>query len=40
MSDSYRIKAGMVPGLAGAGGGKFISVEGLPEHTVRHMAMF
>jgi hypothetical protein len=40
MSDFYGIKAGMIPGFAEAGGGKFISVDGLPEHTMRHMVMF
>ena len=30
----------MIPGFADAGGGTFMSVEGLPEHTLRHMVMF
>jgi hypothetical protein len=40
MSDFYGIEPGSIPGFAEAGGGKFISVQGLPEHTVRHMLMF
>ncbi len=40
MSDFYGIKPGTIPGFAQAGGGKFMSVEGLPEDTVRHMTVF
>jgi hypothetical protein len=40
MSDFYGIKPGTIPGFAQAGGGKFMGVEGLPEETVRHMAVF
>jgi hypothetical protein len=40
MSDFYGIKPGTVPGFAEAGAGKFVSVGGLPEHTVKHMMMF
>ena len=40
MTDFYGIKPGMIPGFADAGGGSFMSVESLPEPTVRHMVMF
>jgi hypothetical protein len=40
MSDFYGIKPGTVPGFAEAGAGKFMSVGGLPGHTVKHMLMF
>lgn len=40
MSDFYGIKPGTIPGFAEAGGGKFMSVGGLPETTVRHMLTF
>jgi hypothetical protein len=40
MSDFYGIKPGTIPGFAEAGTGKFMSVGGLPEHTVKHMLMF
>jgi len=40
MSDFYGIKPGTVPGFAESGAGTFMSVEGLPEHTVQHMLMF
>lgn len=40
MSDFYGIKPGTIPGFAQAGGGTFMSVDGLPDHTVRHMVMF
>lgn len=40
MKDFYGIKPDTIPGFAEAGGRKFMSVEGLPEHTVRHMTMF
>jgi hypothetical protein len=40
MSDFYGIRPGTIPGFAEAGGGTLMSVEGLPDHTVRHMVMF
>jgi hypothetical protein len=40
MSDFYGIEPGTIPGFAEAGGGKFMSVQGLPERTVRHMRTF
>jgi hypothetical protein len=40
MSDFYGIKPGTIPGLAETGAGKFMSVGGLPGHTVQHMLMF
>jgi hypothetical protein len=40
MSDFYGIKPGTIPGFAEAGGGRFMSVQGLPEPTVRHMRTF
>jgi hypothetical protein len=40
MSDFYGIKPGTVPGFAESGAGRFMSVEGLPERTVRHMLSF
>ena len=40
VTDFYGIKPGAIPGFAEAGEGKFMSVEGLPAHTVRHMVMF
>jgi len=40
MSDFYGIKPGTVPGFAESGAGRFMSVEGLPQQTVRHMLSF
>jgi hypothetical protein len=40
MADFYGIRPGMIPGFADAGGGNFIGVESLPEHTVRHIVTF
>jgi hypothetical protein len=40
MGDFYGIKPGTVPGLAESGIGQFMSVGGLPHHTVRHMLDF
>jgi hypothetical protein len=40
MSDFYGIKPGTIPGFADVGGGNFMGVQDLPEHTVRHMVMF
>jgi len=35
MGDFYGIKPGTVPGFAEAGTGRFVSVQGLPEETVK-----
>lgn len=40
MGDFYGMKPGAIPGFAEAGSGKFISVEGLPRHTVTNMVAF
>ena len=40
MTDFYGIRAGTIPGFAEAGGGKFMSVQGLPDRTVQNMATF
>jgi len=40
MSDFYGIRPGTIPGFTSAGGGRFMSVEGLPKHTVRKMVLF
>ena len=40
MTDFYGIEPGMIPGFAEAGAGTFMSVEGMPERTVRHMVMY
>jgi hypothetical protein len=40
MSDFYGIKPGMIPGFAEAGAGTYMSVDGLPERTVRHMVAY
>jgi len=40
MGDFYGIEPGTIPGLAEAGGGTFMSVTDLPDHTVRNMAIF
>jgi hypothetical protein len=40
MSDFYGIRPGTIPGFAETGGGRFMSVEGLPGHTVQHMLTF
>lgn len=40
MGDFYGMKAGTIPSFAEVGGGKFMSVQELPEHTVRHMVTF
>lgn len=40
MSDFYGIKPGTIPGFAETGSGTFMSVEGLPGHTVQQMLMF
>jgi hypothetical protein len=40
MSDFYGIEPGTIPGFTETGGGIFMSVMGLPEHTVQHMLVF
>ena len=40
MTEFYGIQAGAIPGFADTGGGKFMSVQGLPRQTVRNMAAF
>jgi len=40
VADFYGIQAGTIPGFAEAGGGKFMSVQGLPDRTVRNMVKF
>jgi hypothetical protein len=40
VTEFYGIRAGTIPGFAEAGGGKFLSVQGLPDRTVRNMATF
>ena len=40
MADFYGIQAGTVPGFTEAGGGKFMSVHGLPDRTVQNMVTF
>lgn len=40
MGDFYGMKPGTIPGFADAGSGKFISVEGMPRHTVTNMVAF
>ncbi len=40
MGEFYGIEPGTIPGFAEAGGGKFISVEGLPSRTVTNMMAF
>ena len=40
MTDFYGIQAGTVPGFADAGGGKFMSVQGMPDRTVQNMVTF
>ena len=40
MTDFYGIQKDMVPGFTEAGGGKFMSVQGMPHQTVRNMATF
>jgi hypothetical protein len=37
MGAFYGIEAGAIPNFAEAGGGKFMSVEGLPDRTVANM---
>ena len=40
MTEFYGIQVGTIPGFADAGGGKFMSVQGLPELTVKNMVKF
>jgi hypothetical protein len=40
VSDFYGIQTGSIPGFADAGGGKFMSVQGLPDRTVQNMGNF
>jgi hypothetical protein len=40
MGEFYGIEPGTVPGFAETGGGKFMSVEGLPGRTVTNMVAF
>ena len=40
MSDFYGMEPGAIPGFAEVGSGKFMSVEALPDRTVRNMAAF
>lgn len=40
MGDFYGIEPGTIPGFAEVAGGKFMSVEGLPNRTVTNMMAF
>jgi hypothetical protein len=40
MGEFYGIEPGTVPGFAETGGGKFMSVEGLPRRTMTNMVAF
>lgn len=40
MGEFYGMRVGAVPGFAEVGGGKFMSVQDLPEETVQHMLTF
>ena len=40
MTDFYGIQAGTIPGFTEAGGGKFMSVQGMPDRTVQNMVTF
>ncbi len=40
MGDFYGIEPSTIPGVAEAGGGRFMSVADLPGHTIRNTAMF
>jgi hypothetical protein len=40
VSDFYGIQVGEIPSFAEAGGGKFMSVQGLPDRTVQNMVKF
>ena len=40
MTDFYGIQTGTIPSFADAGDGKYMSVQGLPDRTVRNMVKF
>jgi hypothetical protein len=40
MGDFYGIEPGTIPGFAEVGGGKFMSVESLPDRTMANMVAF
>jgi hypothetical protein len=40
VTDFYGIRPGTIPGYTETGSGKFMSVQGLPDRTVRNMALF
>ena len=40
MSNFYGIEPGAIPGFTEVGGGKFMSVEGLPRRTLANMVEF
>ena len=40
MTEFYGIQTGTIPGFAEAGGGTFMSVQGLPDQTVENMVTF
>jgi len=40
VADFYGIQTGTIPGFAEAGGGTFMSVQGLPDRTVENMVEF
>jgi hypothetical protein len=40
VTEFYGIQIGTIPGFAEAGGGKFMSVQGLPDLTVENMVTF
>jgi hypothetical protein len=40
VTDFYGIRAGTIPGFTEAGGGKFMSVQKLPDRTVQNMVTF
>jgi len=40
VTEFYGIQTGTIPGFAEAGGGTFMSVQGLPDRTVQNMVTF
>ncbi len=40
VTDFYGIQIGTIPGFTEAGGGNYMSVQGLPDHTVQNMVKF
>jgi len=40
VTEFYGIQTGTIPGFAEAGGGTFMSVQGLPDQTVENMVTF